>query len=178
VTVSNFWSKRQYSELSTEPDGLAKRGYIYLVSEFFTLTSLSTTRFGLSTVGKQIEIQFYDLSSTAHPVKATFIEAPTLTPVSSAIVGRNLNRNVTDTHSVTFWTATTHTGGTKMASELVGNAGKAGGSAGQDRIFILKADTNYLMTFENLGNQETIFHLNLGWSEGEPNTPGLWETVP
>jgi hypothetical protein len=65
-----------------------------------------------------------------------------------------------------------------MASELVGNAGKAGGTAGQDRIFILKADTNYLMTFENLGNQETIFHLNLGWSEGEPNTPGLWETVP
>jgi hypothetical protein len=176
--MTNFWIKRQYSETSTEPDGLAKRGYIYLLSEFFTLPDSSTIRFGLSTIGTQIEIQFYDLSSTIHPVKAALIEAPTVTPVPSAIVGRNLNRNVTDTHSVTFWTATTHSGGTKVASELVGSAGKAGGTAGQDRIFSLKADTNYLMTFENLGNQETILHLNLGWSEGEPNTPGLWETVP
>jgi hypothetical protein len=176
--LTNFWIKRQYSESSTEPDGLAKRGYIFLLSEFFTVSALSTVRFGLSTVGTQIEIQFYDLASSLHPVKATLIEAPTVTPVTSEIVGRNLNRTHSDTHSIDFWTATTHTGGIKIASELVGTGDKAGGVTASARIFVLKADSNYLMTFENLGNQDTVLHLNLGWSEGEPNTPGLWETVP
>lgn len=176
--MTNFWIKRQYSESSTEPDGLAKRGYIYLLSEFFTVPDSSTIRFGLSTNGTQIEIQFYDISSSLHPVKATLIEAPTVTTVPSAIVGRNLNRTVSDTHTVSFWTATTHTGGVPIASELVGSGTKAGGAMASARIFVLKAETNYLMSFENLGNQDTVLHLNLGWSEGEPNTPGLWETVP
>ena len=176
--MTNYWLKRQYAEVSTEPDGLAKRGYIYLVSEFFTVASLATLRFGLSTNGTQVEFQSYDISTSLHPIKATLIEAPTVTPVPSAIVGRNLNRNHPDPHSVDFWTATTHTGGTKIASELVGAGSKAGGVTAQSRIHVLKPNTNYLMTFENIGNQDTVVHLNLGWSEGEPNTPGLWETVP
>jgi hypothetical protein len=176
--MSNFWAKRQYAETSTEPDGLSKRGYVYLLSEFFTVPGSSTIRFGLSTNGTQIEIQSYDISSSLNPVKATLIEAPTVTPVPSVIVGRNLNRNVSDTHTIDFWTATTHSGGTKVASELVGTGTKAGGHMASARIFVLKPETEYLMSFENLSNQDTVLHLNLAWSEGEPNTPGLWETVP
>lgn len=66
--MTNFWLKRQYAETSTEPDGLAKRGYVYLLAE----------------------------------------------------------------------------------------------------------ETHYLMSFENLGNQPTVLHLNLGWSEGEPSARPLW----
>lgn len=176
--MTNFWIKRHYAEASTEPDGLAKRGYVWLVSEFFTVASLSTIRFGLSTNGTQVEFQTYDITTSLHPVKATLIEAPTVTTTPSAIVGRNLNRNGSDTHAIDFWTATTHTGGVKIASELVGSGSKAGGAMGQARIHVLKPETDYLMSFENLGNQDTILHLNLAWSEGEPNTPGLWETVP
>lgn len=176
--MTNYWLKRQYAEVSTEPDGLAKRGYIFLLSEFFTVASLTTLRFGLSTNGTQVEFQFYDIATSLHPVKATLIEAPTVTKTASAIVGRNLNRNDSDTHTVTFFTTAAHTGGTTIASDLVGAGSKAGGAMGQARIHVLKPDTDYLMAFENVGNQDTIVHLNLGWSEGEPNTPGLWETVP
>jgi hypothetical protein len=177
-SMSNFWAKRQYAETSTEPDGLSKRGYVYLLSEFFTIGSKDTILLGLSTNGTQVEFQFYDLTSTVHPVKAILVEAPTVTPVASAIVGRNLNRNVSDTHTVDFWTATSYTGGTPIASELVGSDAKAGGSASQSRVHVLKPNTDYLMSFENLETGSTAFHINLGWSEGEPNSPGLWETVP
>lgn len=176
--MTNYWLKRQYAESSTEPDGLSKRGLVYLLSEFFTIADAATLRFGLSTNGTQVEFQSYDLASSLHPVKATLIEAPTITKTPSAIVGRNLNRNDTDTHTVDFWTTTTHTGGTSIASELVGTGSKTGGGIGSGRIHVLKPNTDYLMTFENLGNQPTVFHFNLGWSEGEPDAPGLWETVP
>ncbi len=172
--MTNFWLKRQYAESSTEPDGLAKRGYVYLLSEFFTVASLSTLRLGLSTNGNQVEFQNYELSSSLHPVKAILIEAPTVTKTSSAIVGRNLNRNESDTHTVTFWTTTTHTGGTAVASELVGGGSKAGGLTSTSRIHVLKPNTDYLMSFQNLGNQDTIFHMNLAWSEREPDPKELW----
>ena len=176
--MTNYWLKRQYAETSTEPDGLSKRGLVYLLSEFFTIANSSTLRFGLSTNGTQVEFQSYDMSTSLHPVKATLIEAPTVTKTPSVIVGRNLNRNQTDPHTVNFWTTTTHTGGTKFASDLVGTGSKTGGGAGSSRVHVLKPETDYLMTFENVGNQPTEFHINLAWSEGEPGSPALWETVP
>lgn len=30
--MTNYWLKRQYAETSTEPDGLSKRGLIYLLA--------------------------------------------------------------------------------------------------------------------------------------------------
>jgi len=176
--MTNFWLKRSYAEISTEPDGLSKRGYVYLLSEFFDITAGATLRLGLSTNGTTIEFQFYDITSSLHPVKATLIEAPTVTKTSSPIVGHNLNRLESDSHTVTFWSTTAHTGGTPIASELVGTGEKAGGLASATRIHVLKPNTDYLMTFQNVGNQTTTTHLNLGWSENEPNAPGLWETVP
>lgn len=172
--VTNYWLKRQYAESSTQPQGLAERGYVYLLAEFFTLTALTTTRLGLSTATKEAEFQFYDLSTTEHPVKATLVEAPTVTKTASAIVGRNLNRTQSDTHTVTFWTTTTHTGGTVIGSELVGSGSKAGGLISSSKIHVLKPNTDYLMTFENMGNQDTLFHMNLGWAEGDPLPKALW----
>lgn len=169
--------KRQYAEVSTEPDGLSKRGYVYLLSEFFTLSGNATIRFGLSTNGTQVEFQFYEITTSVTPVRATLIEEPTVTQVESAIVGRNLNRNYADAHTIDFWTTTTHSGGTAIASELVGTGNKAGGQGSSSRIHVLKPETDYLMTFLNTANQETLIHLNLGWSEGEPNSPALWETT-
>ena len=172
--MTNFWLKRQYAETSTEPDGLAKRGYIYLLAEFFEIPDAATVYFGLSTNGTSIEFQFYDLVTSLHPVKAQLIENPTCPQTPSAIVGRNLYRTGSDTHTVTFWTAASYTGGTKIASELVGAGSKAGGAAGTSRIHVLAPETHYLMSFQNTGNQPTTLHLNLGWSEGEPGARPLW----
>jgi hypothetical protein len=176
--MTNFWLKRQYAEVSTETDGLSKRGLVYLLAEFFTIPGSGTILFGLSTNGTKAEFQSYDLASSLHPVKATLIESPTVTKTPSPIVGRNLNRSEPDPHALDFWTTTTYTGGTKIGSELVGTGEKAGGGMSSGRIFVLKPNTDYLITLENTQNQDTLFHINLAWSENEPKSPALWETVP
>lgn len=173
-TVTNFWLKRQYAEVSTDPAGLSERGYVYLLSDFFTIADAATIYFGVYTNSAEVEIQFYDLGSSIHPIKASLIEAPTVTKTASPLVGRNLNRTGSDSHDATFWTASSYTGGTVVATELVVAGGKTGGTAASDRIHTLAADTDYLMKFENLGNQPTVLHMNFAWSEGEPTAKELW----
>lgn len=177
--MTNYWLKRQYAEVSTEPDGLSKRGYVYSIGEFFTINSLTTVYFGMGTDGVDVEFQFYDITAGSQPVEARLIENPaTATAGTNTIIPRNVNRNFPDTAAVTLSDYTAVTGGIVVASELVGSGSKAGGFISQSKIHVLKAETLYIMSFYNTGNQATTVHLNLGWSEGEPNTPGLWETVP
>lgn len=47
--------------------------------------------------------------------------------------------------------------------------GKAGGALAQDKIHTLRNNTTYVMSFYNTGNQTTNCHMNLGWSEREPD---------
>lgn len=177
--MTNYWLKRQYAEVSTEPDGLSKRGYVFNIGEFFTVNALTTVYFGMSTNGVDVEFQFYDITSDLQPVEARLIEAPaTATAGTNTITPRNLNRKFPDTATVTLSDYTAITGGTVVASELVGSGSKAGGFISQHKIHVLKADTLYIMSFYNTGNQATKVHLNLGWAENQPNEPGLWETVP
>jgi hypothetical protein len=177
--MTNYWLKRQYAEVSTEPDGLSKRGYVYSIGEFFTINATTTVYFGMGTNGVDVEFQFYDITSDTQPVEARLIEAPaTATAGTNTIVPRNLNRHFPDASTVTLSNYTAVTGGIVVASELVGLGSKAGGFISQSKIHVLKAETLYIMAFYNTGNQATKVHLNLGWAENQPNEPGLWETVP
>lgn len=171
--MSNYWQKRAYAELSTEPSDLAKRGLVYLMSEFFTVPALSTLSFALETNGKEVQFEFYDLTSIDLPVRAELLEAPTYTRFGSNIPGRNLNRNFSDAHTSTLVSASAVSGGTVIASELIGSGTKAGGVFSTQRVHILRNDTDYVMTFQNIDNQPTRCHINLGWSEGEPDRYNL-----
>jgi hypothetical protein len=176
--MANYWSKRAFAELSTEADDLAKRGMVYLAAEFFNIGATSSVAFVLDTNGKSIQFEFYDIGSDLHPVKAELLEGASASfSPSASVVGRNLNRNVSDTHSATLHSASAWAGGTKIASELVGSGAKAGGQISQDKVHILKDNTRYVMVFYNTGSQTTACHLNLGWSEGEPDTYELIENV-
>lgn len=172
--MTNFWLKRQYAEVSTEPDGLSKRGYVYGISQFFTIPAITTVYFGMTTNGKEVEFQFYDITSDLQPVEARLLEAPTATEGSTPITPRNLNRNHPDASVVGMNSYTGVSGGVEIASELVGSGSKAGGFISQNKIHVLKPATLYVMSFYNTGNQATKCHLNLGWSEGEPNPKELW----
>ena len=177
--MTNYWLKRQYAEVSTEPDGLSKRGYVYSIGEFFTIPATTTVYFGMSTNGVDVEFQFYDITSDLQPIEARLIEAPaTATAGTNVITPRNLNRKYPDASTVTLRNYTAITGGTIIASELVGSGSKAGGFISQHKIHVLEAGTLYIMSFYNTGNQDTKAHLNLGWSENQPHQPGLWESVP
>lgn len=171
--MSHYWGKRQYSEDSTESEDLAKRGMVYLLHEFFDIPALTTITFAMHTNSTPAEFAFYDIASSSEVVKGEMIEAPTVTLGSTTIHGHNLNRLSSDNHDVTFHTATNVSGGTAIASELIGSGSKAGGVISSQKIHTLKPDTTYVMRFQNLGNQATTVHLNLGWSEDAPGHFGL-----
>ena len=171
--MSNYWQKRAYAELSTEPSDLAKRGLVYLLAQFFTVNATSSVSFVLETNGKEVQFEFYDLTSIDLPVRAELIEGPTYTKFGPAIPARNLNRNFSDAHTSVLTSASAISGGNVIASELIGSGTKVGGAFSTQRVHILRNDTDYVMTFHNPDNQPSRCHINLGWSEGEPDRYNL-----
>ena len=171
--MSNYWQKRAYAELSTETSDLAKRGLVYLLAQFFDVPAAASVSFVLETNGREVKFEFYDLTSIDLPIKAELIEGPTFTKFGPAIAARNLNRNFSDAHTVGLSAASGISGGTRIASELIGSGTKVGGEFSTQRVHVLKDDTNYVMTFYNADNQPSRCHINLGWSEGEPDRYNL-----
>jgi hypothetical protein len=165
--VANYWRKRTYQQVATDPEGLAKRGLVYLMSEFFTVPGSGSVFFALDTNGKEVEFQFYDISTDQGLIQAALIEAPTATPFNY-ITPRNLNRKFADDATASLSAASAVTGGTIVATELVGNTAKAGGVISSSKIHTLKDDTVYVMRFVNMVNQNAVCHMNLGWSENDP----------
>lgn len=176
--MSNYWTKRAFAELSTEPDDLAKRGMVYLIARFFNINATSSVAFVLDTNGNPVTFEFYDITSDLHPVKAVLYEngSASFNPTAS-VAAFNLNRNFPDNHSALLYSASAWAGGTAIASELVGSGSKAGGTLSSLKLHILSASTRYVMVFYNTGSQTTSCHLNLGWSEGEPDTYNIVEQV-
>lgn len=181
--MANYWQKRAYAELSTEPGDLAKRGLVFLMSEFFAVPQAASVSFALSTNGAEVEFQFYDLTSTQETIRAVLIENPSaVTKFGSLITAHNLNRKFPDTHTAQLQSASAISGGTLIASELFGSA-KGAGEISSAKVHTLAASTTYVMTFHNAGNQNTLCHINLGWSENDPehynlvtegiNSPGV-----
>lgn len=165
--VANYWQKRAYAELSTEPGDLAKRGLVFLLARFFPIAQAGSVSFCLTTNGAEVEFQFYDITCTQEIVRAELIEAPTLTKFGSEIPAYNLNRQFSDDHTATLQAASGISGGTVIASELIG-AAKSAGAMSSSKIHTLSASTDYAMVFFNSGNQNTLAHINLGWSENDP----------
>ena len=169
----NYWQKRAYAELSTEPEDLAKRGLIYLLAQFFDVPAAASVSFVLETNGREVQFEFYDLTSVDLPVRATLLEGPTYTKFGTPLAARNLNRNFSDAHTATLTAASGVSGGVVIASELIGAGTKVGGEFSTNRVHVLKNDTDYVMMFYNSNNQPTRCHINLGWSEGEPDRYNL-----
>ena len=166
--MANYWQKRTYAELSTEPGDLARRGFVYLVHRRFTLPASGSVYFVIETNGKPVEFQFYDITTTTTAVYAELVEGPTFSRASASIAAQNLNRNFPDTHTAMLYAASGVSGGLAIASELLGSTAKAGGQVSQDKVHTLKNDEDYVMMFANLANQQTVCHINLGWAEGDP----------
>jgi len=175
--VANYWRKRTYQQAATDPDGLAKRGLVYLMSEFFTVPGSGSVFFALDTNGKEVEFQFYDISSDLGEIRATLLESPATVTQFNYITPRNLNRNFPDAATASLSAASAVTGGTVIAAELVGNANKAGGDISSRKVHTLKNGTVYVMRFVNVSNQNTLCHMNLGWSEADPQPFRLIDPV-
>jgi len=174
--MTNFWLKRQYAESSTESDGLAKRGYVYLLSKKFDINATSSVSLCMTTTVLPVVFEFFNLGSTSAEVYAELIEGATVTKSTSAGVGYNLNRNFSDAHSALFSNVTSLTGGTTIVDELVLSSNNVAWDAADSRAHVLRAASDYVMQFSNLGNQTTTFHFQLAWTEREPSPKELWTT--
>ena len=166
--MANYWRKRTYQQAATDSDGLAKRGLVYLMSEFFTVGSNASVYFAIDTNDAEVEFQFYDIASDQGEIRATLLEAPATVTPFNYITPRNLNRKFPDTAAASLSAASAVTGGTAIASELVGNTAKAGGDITQQKVHTLRDNTIYVMRFVNVSNQSSTVHMNLGWSENDP----------
>ena len=175
--MANYWRKRAYQESATDPDGLAKRGLVYLMSEFFSIAGDGSVFFALATNGSEVEFQFYDISTDQAEVQASLIEAPATVTQFNYLTPRNLNRNFADDASASLSAASAVTGGTVIARELIGNTSKAGGEITSRKVHTLRNDTIYVMRFVNMINQAGVCHINLGWSEGDPDNYRLIDPV-
>ncbi len=175
--MANYWRKRAYQESATDADGLAKRGLVYLMSEFFTVPGSGSVFFALDTNGKEVEFQFYDITSAQSLVRASLIEAPASVTAFNYITPRNLNRNFPDNATASLSAASAVTGGTVIATELVGNTAKSGGEVSSSKVHTLKNGTVYVMQFVNQDNQATAMHMNIGWSEADPEPFRLIDPV-
>ena len=174
--MANYWRKRTYQQAATDSHGLAKRGLIYLMSEFFTVPATSSVHFALDTNGKEVEFQFYDITSAQGEIRATLLEGATATQYNF-ITPRNLNRKFPDDATASLSAASAVTGGVVIASELIGNTAKAGGDMSSGKIHTLRDGTMYVMRFANQSNQDSTVHMNLGWSENDPQVFRLIDPV-
>jgi hypothetical protein len=165
----------QNLEPLSDTDEYARAGFIYQLSQTFTIASPGTAQFNIATGSAGLQIEYYEIISDTSAVTSSLIEGATVTTNGVAIPSYNLNRVVAGTPTATLSSATTVTGGTVIATEfLTADKHAAGGGAGSYKIFTLKPSSNYVMRFVNNGNQSTSTHLILGFSEKYNGLNQVW----
>ena len=165
----------QNLEPDSDTDEYARAGFLYQVSQGFSIASPGTVQFNIATGTAGLQIEYYEIISDTEKVTASLIEGATVTTSGAAIPAYNLNRVIGGTPTATLSSASTVTGGTIVASEMVtADKHAAGGGSGSNKIFTLKPSQNYVMRFVNGGNQTTGMHLNLGFSEKFNGLNQVW----
>jgi hypothetical protein len=153
----------------------ARAGYLYIIGGTVTIGASGVARFSVATGAAGMQIQGYELVSTAEPVYAELIEGATVTATGAAIPSYNLNRNEADDATTVFSAASTVTGGSAISTELI-TASKQGGGGGMivSKIHTLEGSSNYAFRFTNLTNQETVFFFQVIFSEKFNGQNDVW----
>ena len=161
-----------------EPDpvdgGYSRAGLAFEMSQVFTIASGGTASFSMATPPGGVQFISYQIVSTGAEVTATLIEGGTVTSAGTPITSYNLNRQSSTTAQAVLDSATSVTGGTVIATELVTSAHKVSGSADSEKIYTLKGSSTYAMRFVNGGNQETKVFFDLVWSEDFNGQHEVW----
>jgi hypothetical protein len=167
VTIKNLQPEYEVGAYSRD-------GYVFLLSQTFTVTSPGTVTFSLATPAGGVQFDFYSILTTDAQVTATLIEGGSVVSAGTPIPAYNLNRQVGGTHATVFDTATSVTGGTVIATELMPGQNKASGGIDSSKIFTLLGSSTYAMRFVNNGNQSTTVAFDLGFSEQFNGGHDIW----
>ncbi|HEY7823836.1 MAG TPA: hypothetical protein VIG24_13420 [Acidimicrobiia bacterium] len=171
VTIKNLQPEYQVGAYSRD-------GYVFLLSRTFSVPSPGTVTFSLATPPGGVQFDFYSILTTDAQVTATLIEGGTVVSAGTPIPAYNLNRQVEGAHAAVLDTATSVTGGTVIATELVPGENKASGGLDSSKIFTLLGSSTYAMRFVNNGNQSTTVGFDLGFSEQFNGAHDVWLGLP
>lgn len=165
----------QNLEPESTMDDYARAGYLYLVYQKFSLLAGGTALFNIAVGSKGLQIEAYEIVSTAEPVFAELIEGATVTTTGAAIPSYNLNRDVADSALSVFTAASTVTGGSAVSAELITGSKQGGGGANYfAKIHTLRASQNYAMRFVNQTQQATDMFVQIIFSEKFNGQNNVW----
>jgi hypothetical protein len=165
----------QNLEPKNTSDAYAKEGYLYLIQREFTVNSPGTAIFELATGATGVQIDHYEILSDTDAVKAQLIEGATVGTTGAAIPAYNLNRNESDSHNAVFTAGTSISGGTVVAAEYItADKHAASGGMASGKVFTLKPNTDYAMTFVNRGNQTTTVFFQMTFAEKYNGYNDIW----
>lgn len=164
----------QNLEPAATPNDLSRAGYLYLVQSQFTLTTAGTALFNIATPAGGMQIEFYEIVSSAEVVKAELIEGGTPT-TGGTVLSYNINRNEADDAATVFTQASAISGGSVVSAELVsGSKQGGGGGISVAKIHTLRGSENYGMRFVNQTNQETSVFVQIAFSEKFNGQNAIW----
>jgi hypothetical protein len=167
--VTNFWLKR---EARTTALGLSKRGFMYQGSVDRTLGNAATASAQFVTGAVPTVVYLREGTATADSVAFRLFEVSATSGASGSVRGQNLSRLVDGSASASdgvLWDTVTGASPTALlAYDVIPGGNRSGGTAICAKVRTLKPSTPYLLEFRNLGNNTTLIHATLVWSEGEP----------
>lgn len=158
----------------SEADDFARNGYLYLIQSKFTLAASGTALFNMATPPNGMQIQFYEIVSTAEPFFAELIEGGTPT-TGATVVSYNINREFADDAQTVFTQASAISGGSVISAELI-TGSKQGGGGGMttSKTHTLRGSEDYGIRFVNQTNQETVAFVQIAFAEKFNGQNDIW----
>ena len=167
--VSSYWSKR---DARTTPGALSKRGSVYQASIDRSIGNGESASAQFRTGNAPTVVYLREIASTADSVRFTAYTVTATSGASGSVQGFNLNQTITGAASVSQAVLSASVSSASVVnaivSDIVPGGSKNGGAFTCSKVRTLAPDTTYLFVLNNLGNNATIAHVSLVWSENEP----------
>lgn len=153
----------------------SRQGYTYNIHSTFTVARSTSVSFTVLTGSTGLQIQFYEIISSASDVKAELIEGATVTVGTATVPSYNINRNYADDAEAVFNNVVSFTGGTAVVAEYITASKAGGGGMATEKIITLKPNTRYVFRFtEQTGSADPVVFFEMGFTEKYNGYNAIW----
>ena len=142
-------------------------GYVYM-GNTGSLSAGSTYSIGwhtpIATAKRSIHSRPAIFASTANILLVSYNEGQAYSGGTAAF-GVNCNRNMADAPNALYYGVTPSGSGTLIMQDVIGatNTSGTGGSKGMTNERVLRPDTDYVVTFNNISNGATTGYFTMFW---------------
>ena len=162
-------------EPETRPENYARAGRVFDVFQLFEVPRNTSVYAGLTTGPTGLQIQYFEIASTASDVYAELIEGATVTFGTNITSSFNVDRGSPDNAQSVFKNVISATGGTPVNAEYIVGAGKSGGEKSFTKVITLEPNTDYVFRFtEQTGTADPNVFLQIGFAELYNGYDEIW----